>query len=71
MIIQYRFECYEEGKYGLAIKTDNLALFAKLQKEINKTLNTTTQKDAVNDMSVYEFNNKNYSSIENEKLNSH
>lgn len=39
MIIQYRFECYEEGKYGLAIKTDNLALFIKLQNEINKTIN--------------------------------
>lgn len=39
MIIQYRFECYEEDKYGLAIKTDNLALFTKLQNEFNKTLN--------------------------------
>lgn len=44
MIIQYKAECYELGKYALAIKTDDFVLFEKLLSEINNYVTHTNSE---------------------------
>lgn len=52
MIMQYIFKYYQNDKYGLAVKTDNFALFTKLQGEINKAINWDDSSTGTTDITA-------------------